>query len=192
MKRVEIEMKALGFKKRGSNFLIDSSDNFGIISFQKSRHSSQEHLLFTIEIGVCSKKLLDFLNPRFLNKPSIENCHWRERIGFLMKEPHDHWWKIDELTDLDNVYSEIQELLLQKGVPEIFKHISDENLERIWLSGTSNGLTEFERLIYLTSLLKIYNRSNLKEVAMALKIYSIDKQVEDTAEQHIRRLGVKF
>lgn len=187
------ELKMQGFSKSGSNFYIKKFGNWGLLSFQKNRHSSRQHIEFTIEIGVCSEKLINFLSPRiFKTKPNIENCHWRERVGFLMDVQKDYWWEINELTDSEMLKVEIRDVVFNKAVPVLLENISDESLERNWLEGMSGGLTEFERLVYLTSLLKLYDRPNLKEMAMALKIYSIEKPVEDTAESHIRKLGVKL
>jgi len=196
LEKINDELVSHGFKKSGMRFYIKKFNNWGLIDFQKNRGSSDDSIEFTINFGICSEKLMSFLGPSTLKKPTIEFCQWQERIGFLMSPPRDHWWEINYVTDVDSLQSQIIEILINKGIPEIINNISDEGLEKCWRTKDQGiRLTNISRLIYLTSLLKIYNRPDLKEVANELLIASIsegDPYFEETAEKHIRKLGIKL
>jgi len=190
--KISVGLKSNGFTKKDTTLYFNKVNNWGLINFQKSRSSEPDQILFTINLGVCSEKIRSFHHPLTLLKPVLEDCHWRMRIGDIMEEKQDYWWKITEYTNLDDVANKIIDVLTNKGIPEILKHISDEDLEKGWIEGSSGGLTKFERLLYLTTILKLYSRSTLNEVAKELMIYSADAPVEDVAHNHLKKLGVKL
>lgn len=75
------------------------------------------------------------------------------RLGFL-QAGRDKWWTVDQGTALDSVEQEIRQLLCERGILEIEKHLDDANLRDLWLSGRSPGLTEIQRLMNLVVLIK--------------------------------------
>src|SRR5579862_3193905 len=107
IEKIKDELKILGFTKKGSTYYTRESNNWGLINFQKSRHSSNDQILFTIDLGVCSEKIANFLSHLSVGKPGIESCHWKERIGFLMDQRKDYWWEINSDTDIEPVSNEI-------------------------------------------------------------------------------------
>jgi hypothetical protein len=126
-----------------------------LLDFQKSRNSTNSEKIFTINLGVCSGELLQFFSPDLLNKkPSIEVCHWRERIGFLLPEHQDKWWTIRTAESLNILFSELEEIIIHIAIPAIKLHLSDEQLSNEWLSGKSPGLTDTQRLVNLSVLLR--------------------------------------
>jgi hypothetical protein len=196
LKKVMEELSIHNFKRSGTRFYIKKHNNWGLIEFQKNRHSDNEIILFTISLGICSEKLMLFLGPATQKNPTIEFCQWQERIGFLMTPPRDYWWEISSLTYIDALVPEVTDILISKGVPEIINNISDKDLEKCWRNrDQGTRLTNISRLIYLSSLIKIYDGPDLREVATELMVSAIsegDPYFEDTAAEHIRKLGVKL
>jgi hypothetical protein len=178
-----------GFLKKGNTFYIKKNDNWGILDFQKSRSSTSFEVLFTINIGISLTILKKFNNENLKQKPEIEKSHWSERIGFLLPEKKDHWWKINNDTVLDQLTNELSELIVNIAIPEILNHITNESLEMEWLSGVSSGLTELQRYIYLTTLLKLNNNDTLPLHIEKLKFFSKGKPYEEIANEHIKALG---
>ena len=182
-------LRKLGFQRQGLTFHYTNNNNWGLISFQKSTYQVSEITRFTVNIGVVCYRLLRFLTfPLKDKKPGIEDCHWRVRLGRLING-EDEWWtmengKLDEeLTDY--LLHSIEHL----AVPEINKYLDDSALRDLWLSGRSPSLTEFQRLLYLSVLLKEIGPIALLEPTLnRLKQVSEGKRSAYTAEVHIRRL----
>jgi hypothetical protein len=191
LERIKIHLKSKGFTSKGSTFYIKKDGNWGLISFQKSRSSSSDAMSFTINLGVTSEKLRSFQSST-LSKPHLDDCHWKIRIGELLAIGEDYWWTLDRDTAVDKLCREILGILDEKAIPEIYNNITDEKLENAWFKGISKGITEFERLMNLTAILKLYNKPSTQEAAMALKVFSIDKPFEDVADDHLRKLKIEL
>jgi hypothetical protein len=178
-----------GFLKKGNTFYIRENDNWGILDFQKSRNSTLNEVLFTINIGVSLTILRKFNNEDLKQKPELEKSHWNKRVGFLLPEKKDYWWKINNDTDLEQLTDEISKILINVCIPEILKHISDESLEIEWLNGVSSGPTELQRYIFLTTLLKLSNSDKLPLYIEKLKLFSRGKAFEEIAKEHTKSIG---
>jgi hypothetical protein len=148
------ELQALNYKRSNSNFILTSQNtNTGVINFQKSTKSTSELIIFTVNIGVCSSRLITFFNHQ-RRSLDIWDCQLRLRLGWLMEEKGDLWWNIDSNTDADVLGRTICDSILAFGVNEIVTYISDSALRDLWVTGRSPGLTKIERLMYLSVLLK--------------------------------------
>lgn len=161
-------LKTKKFALKGACFCVFKEGNYGLLDFQKSQRSTADEVLFTINIGICSMKLLKFFHPDFTDlkfKPRIVDCHWRERIGFLLPEKDDKWWSIPKDIDLrKDLLPEIREVILQLALPKIEAKISDEMLVDEWVSDRSPGLTDIQRLTHLLVLLKNTDKESLVSV----------------------------
>jgi hypothetical protein len=155
-------LKDYGYCRRGNSFYLFRDSNCGLINFQKSVASRKDRLILTINLGVASSRLLESLSAkhRGLNL-SIADCHWTNRIGNLQLSRHDKWWTISRETHQGDLGAEIVKCLMEFAVPEIEKHLSDEALRDLWISGTAPGLTDFQRLVYLSLLLKTIGPNDL-------------------------------
>lgn len=146
-------LRASGFTRSGNRFHMRPDKNWGLIAFQKSRKSNAQEILFTVNLGICSHELTRFFSAERLDKrPSIEDCQWRERIGFLLPERQDRWWRIQTGDPLEPLVAELRHGLVRVAIPSIEMHLSDEQLCKEWSSGTSPGLTDIQRLVNLSVL----------------------------------------
>lgn len=189
LREVASELRRHGFTRNGQRFYLQDDGNWGLISFQKSTRSTPLKLMFTVNLGVASARLLRFFPPARFRvaegkaKPLDPECHWRQRLGYVLPEKQDEWWSMTSGTDLDQLAGEIQGYLINLAVPQIQKHISDQALLELWLSGESPGLTQLQRLEYLSVLLKgLGPRRLLEQTLEELRHTSRD------AEIHIARL----
>jgi hypothetical protein len=187
---VEPSLKAHGFSRSGYTFYLRRSDNWGLVSFQKSDKSSPQELIFTINIGVASRRLLKFFQSANQSpKPDIWDTHWRERIGFLLSYQDDHWWSITHNTSLDNLGQELRSCILDLIVPEILSHIGDEDLCNMWLSGKSPSLTDFQRMQYLLVLLKALGPEEIfRQKSKEFVQIHVSKPTEIAARMHLEAL----
>ena len=165
--------------------------NWGLINFQKSRNSSSVEIHFTINIGVCSYELRRLVGIGVVDiksKPGVDECQWKQRIGFLMPNKDDYWWQISLDTAVEGMAKEIQNVLNVLAIPKIMSHISDDDLISEWMAGRSEGITEFQRYVYLSTLLKLNNRPELSKVIEEMKTYSKGKPIENSMNVHLKDL----
>lgn len=150
---ISILLKKSNWKKKGNKFYLFENKNYGLIEFQKSTHSDAEHISFTINLGVASNLIYKFLGIEYTDNklPSICDCHWDYRLSSF-KYGCDKWWEIDGTTDIMLIVSEVTELLINNGLPEIDKMIRDENMRDSLLGGNYFG-TVHEGLLKLVILL---------------------------------------
>jgi hypothetical protein len=123
-------------------------------------------------------------------KPEFTNSHWRKRIGFLMPVKKDYWWTIDDATSIDMIIQETSFLLHNLVVPEIEKYLKDEDLIEEWLKGISEGVTELQRYLFLTMLLRLNGDKRLPKVVEELVSFSRGRAYESTVNEHMKRLDL--
>ncbi len=183
-------LKAEGFANKGDTFFLLRESNWGVINFQKSKDSSSATTKFTINLGVFSTALGKALGGSSNDRPAIEDCHWKKRAGFLLPQKRDYWWIVGDDNAPTEIISEISTLLKKTVIPDLKSHITDDKLKQEWLSGISEGLTEFQRYIYLTTLLKLSNDERLGAVVESFMSSSEGKSYEYSAKEHLKGLGL--
>lgn len=190
IKEISSLLKEKGFSRKGNCFYLQQGNNWGLLDFQKSRKSTADEVSFTINLGVCSGRLLEFFSPDSLEqKPSIEACQWRERVGFLLPERQDKWWLVRDIEPLASLVDELKGCLVRVAIPAIEQHLSDELLCGEWSSGKSPGLTDIQRLMNLSVLLKVSGAdSALRDVMKELEVKSAGKPTASMVKQHLRNL----
>ena len=190
IKEISSLLKGKGFSRNGNCFYLRLGNNWGLLDFQKSRKSTVDETIFTVNLGICSGRLMEFFSPDLLEqKPSIEICHWRERISLLLPERQDKWWKILSAEPVGFMVEELKDYIVQVAIPAIEQHLSDEQLCSEWLSGKSPGLTDIQRLINLSVLLKAAGADSvLRETLKELWEKSAGKPTALMVKQHLQNL----
>jgi hypothetical protein len=183
-------LKTLGYSKSGESFYYNHEGNIGIINFQKSKSSTSNSTLFTINLGVYSAALKIFDNFEIKSKPTISDCHWRKRIGFLLPDMQDYWWEINNSISLTELETDIALILNEHAIPEIEKYITNERLEKSWMDGNSDGLTEQQMDLYLIALLKEHNSSALQSKITELKEKVKGKPFYNNIKENLIKLGI--
>ena len=184
-------LKQVGFNKKGNSFYLESGKNYGVINFQKSRDCTREVIKFTINFGVYSNVLAK--NAWYYNnsaKPEVELCHWLARVGDFMLGSPDFWWIINISDDLSRITSNVMETIRSIVMPEINKHLSDEDLIKCWMNDSCySGTTDFCRFTYLTTLLKAKDDlDTIKQVIETFKHYPEWKQYARSALEHLKEI----
>jgi hypothetical protein len=150
--RLTTALRPKGFAGRGGTFLLEREGNLLVVGLQKSQKSSRQSISCTVNLGVASGRLLRFFSvQRVPGKPPSE-CHWTERLGLLLPGPADRWWTLETRTDPSPVLQELEESVLSSGLPALEQVHHDEALKALWMSGRSPGLTNLQRLKYLSVL----------------------------------------
>jgi hypothetical protein len=180
-------LKQLGFRKKSSSFYLELNGNLSILNFQRSTKSDAKTVIFTLNLGVCIKRLLNFLDPETkLEKLTLDQCHWRERIGNLMPERSDKWWAIASEQDLENVSRQLTGFVLPTAAEVLKTHLADEYMKRIWETGQSPGLTDVQRQVNLSALYKLDNDEDKLRLAISqLEDQERDKPSWSMVQRHI-------
>jgi len=144
-------LKPLGFVQRGPVFRLLAHGNCGIVEFQRSDKSSDDKLVFTVNLGVACGELLD-AGASSASKARIIDAQLRQRIGMLLPDRPDKWWEVTASTDRVSLTRELVELLVKKGAPYVESHLATKALINLWESGQSPGLTAFQRTRFLSKL----------------------------------------
>ncbi len=186
---IGIKIKPFGYKRTHSSFTLQEDGNWGIINFQKSTESNSETILFTINLGVASSRLLRFFATKYTqNGPNIWDCHWGVRLGHLL-QGKDIWWTIETKTSIEILGEKLWTDLQDKCIPEIARYIHDPDLRDLWLSGSSPSLTEFQRLINLSVLLKEIGPQELLEPVLSkLNQISLGKPTAISAAIYTKKI----
>lgn len=193
LKRVERTLPAEGVKRVRHTYYIHRESNVGLIELQKSMRSTRDELFFTVNVGAYSARIASFAR-RSANADhlAISDCHWRERIGFIISENEDKWWSVKSCSDVERVVEEVCSAVTS-AMPPLLKYLEDENLRDLWLNGRSPGLTETARLLYLSVLLREIGPSDrLPDVIAELRQRSQGKPHEAMVERHVEKLQIEL
>ncbi len=149
-------LKPLGFIRNGRVLRIVDQGIAGIIEFQRSSKSSASKLLFTVNLGVVYGELLD-TGIFGLQKARVVDAHVGQRIGMLLPGHPDKWWEISENTNGDVLVREVSELISEICVSYIRFYFDRNVVMKLWESGSSPGLTDRQRVAFLSRLKGIIN-----------------------------------
>ena len=128
--RVAPALREMGFKGSGQNYHLPVPGHYALLGFQKMRFGTRHDVMFTINLLACSHDewaALIEIRPQYGDKPILgahyEEPVWSRRIGFLMPDPHDHWWQVLDDTDTDALADEVIGVLRGYGVPALRAHL---------------------------------------------------------------------
>jgi len=101
-------LKNIGFKKKARNFYREFENRIELINVQSSKWNEGNEGQFTINVGVYYPEISEITDALPVKgMPKEYDCTVRERIGLLMPENKDKWWKIDSSSN----DSEVSEML---------------------------------------------------------------------------------
>lgn len=142
-----------GFQRQGFVFRLIKENNCGVVEFQQSVKSSEDVVLFTVNLGIVYGDLLSAGSFQIQKARAID-AHLRVRVGMLLPDRPDKWWEINVSTDCDSLIRELSALLLAEGSPYVKRYLDPEAVITLWESGQSPGLTAVQRNRFLTRLIE--------------------------------------
>jgi hypothetical protein len=153
-------LKGDGFRKNGRRFVRENDEAWGWVTFQKSVGSTADETLYTVNLRVALKGILNvYEEPQPL---AIELSHWLTRLGLLVSG-RDDWYVAGEAAVDDDVIEQLRSV----GIPAVIEHMSNERLIALWSTGRAVGTTEFRRLECLAAALAATGRRQEAEEAVA-------------------------
>jgi hypothetical protein len=184
-------LKPEGFRKAGRSFEKESEEAIVVVNYQRSRDGG-ECDRFTVNLGIASKRLFAFEDPRRTKHTPVEVCHWRMRMGRTLDPPRDAWWELCSSTDVPEVGREHQEILRTKALPLLEMTACDSKLRAEWTAGRAPGITELQRLLNLSALLNDFeHRDEQRMVIEEMKDLARRKGFGGRVAVHLEELGVE-
>lgn len=127
-----------GFRGRSSTFSRQVNDVFHLVQLQASSDNSSSGAKFTVNLAVWAPALSSEPNP------SVDNAHWRARLGNLGPEQSDIWWQADDFSMADVATVDIVARIEAFAIPALQQLQSTRDLLKLWKSGQSPGLTAMQ------------------------------------------------
>lgn len=175
IKNIAILLKEYGYTKIGNTFYKQQSGNWAVLSFQKSTANTKDEIRFTMNVGICSHTIRDFFDSeKSKNKPALDECQWQKRIGDFIANGDDLWWSFNASTDVNFLFQEIKQALINEVLPSIDAHLSDMQLLALWTSGKNAGVTDVQRLIFLAILYKKLGKND----QLVLTLQELEQKAE--------------
>jgi hypothetical protein len=186
-------MAPSGFRQRSQNFICETPECWGVINFQKSRYSGAGEKSFTINLAIASKRILEYEGKPTSAPPPSYACHWAEiRIGSLMPDRKDKWWKLSDEASYDLVEGEVRKALSGLAIPLIKPHLTEQGLLELWESKMP-GSFEYPTLKCKSILLAQQHRfEELPAIFQRIREISRGNSAEPGAEEHIAKLKKHF
>ena len=189
--RISPFLREKGFRGSRQLFIGQFGQNWGMVQFQKSAYGTKDAVRFTINVGVCSNRLRSFFRPGRVGSPkSVYECHWYERVGWLLPEHQDTWWDVTAMTTPDDFAESIKHILSDIAIPTIMKFCADENLRDLWMNKLHTATLESDRLMYLSVLFKAIGPKELLQPALDELV--VLRKNDVIAREHVEALGKKM
>lgn len=186
-------MAASGFRRKSQNFICETPECWGVINFQKSRYSAEDEKSFTVNLAIASKSILEYYGDRTNAPPPSYACHWGEiRIGSLMPEAKDKWWRLSGEASYASIEGEVSEVLSDLAIPLIKRHVTEKGLLELWECNLP-GSFEYPTLKYKSILLAQQHRfEELPEILQRIREICRGSSAGAGAEEHIAKLKEHF
>ncbi|MHB8694902.1 MAG: DUF4304 domain-containing protein [Solirubrobacteraceae bacterium] len=117
-------LRALGFTGSGGRYSLRADGAWALLGFQKSAYSDGNEVRFTVNLLVTSNDdwaELRAQKPYLPARPSPTTRYGdpvaQERIGQLLPEPADSWWRVYDGVNLDDVAENVIETIERNGIP---------------------------------------------------------------------------
>ena len=102
-------LKSKGFRKNSTNFSRKDGEALQVINIQSSNWNISTSGRFTINIGVHFATVAQMLGGTdpMPSPPKEYYCLLRRRVGQLIRDGRDHWWKVTPESDIDALAAEL-------------------------------------------------------------------------------------
>jgi hypothetical protein len=149
--KLDATLKQKHFKKTGNTFTCSNGELTYFINVQSSQSSSSDILKITVNIGILSALIYKLENTLI---PEKHHRHFNKRIGFYLEQPQDKWWVINDMTSANTTAIEISEIINTMVLPELDRLQTTSDLVSLWRKEQCPGLTNWQRIEYLSLLEK--------------------------------------
>jgi hypothetical protein len=115
-------LKLARWKRSRRTFRRADGDAVMVTHVQASQGSAGAEGLFTVNLGVYFAAVDTVSGNRVLEAPCHYECPLRVRLGLLMPEHRDHWWKVVVDAPVEALATEVADAWRQFGLPWFERH----------------------------------------------------------------------
>ena len=128
--RIAPALRTLGFKGSGPVFSLPNEKHHAMLGFQKSVSSTASEIRFTVNALVVSKDAWkkareewSYIPQRPSPNASWGDFVWQSRMGHLLPEREDAWWRLSASADVERLAGELVDAIQEYMLPEIRQRI---------------------------------------------------------------------
>lgn len=184
-------LKAAGFRRQSNHFHRNHAGLIHAVHFQASQWGTAGEGSFTVNLCVTSPGLYETWTSKPLPaNPATALFPISVRIGHLMPSRGDHWWAVNEETDLVDLSERVAAAILQYGLPLFDAFPSAESiLTRLRNREALPGVTESQvALVHAT----LAAEAGCISEAQACIDQSFENAGDSPFRETVRRIGVRL
>jgi Domain of unknown function (DUF4304) len=124
-------LRSLGFKGSGRNYELPDPDYWAMLGFQASMYSDRMEVRFAINLLVVSRETWEreTASRSYLGAKPGANWGpgpfaWWERLGILMPDGGDKWWRVKAGQNTDELARELIDAIERYGLPAMRARMS--------------------------------------------------------------------
>lgn len=99
-----------GFRASGQNFILESTECWVIINFQKSRWADGDKTTFYVNVAACSKRWLGFESRPADKVPAFYACDWQWRVEHFGPDKNIQQWTLRDEHSLRQTFAYLRNL----------------------------------------------------------------------------------
>jgi hypothetical protein len=116
-------LKESGYRKLARSFHAETGGLFKVVQFQASMWNTPDSAQFTVNLVVT----FPYFHEKWTGQPFPKNPGsaapvLSQRIGHLMPEGLDYWWKVTPKSDIDRIALHVTKVLSEGGLPFLERH----------------------------------------------------------------------
>jgi hypothetical protein len=116
-------LKAAGYQKSGRSFRLAAPRAIKVTNLEASWTNVASEGKFTVNVAVYFPEAVDLQGVhQVTDRPTVKDCVVQQRIGLLLPVRTDHWWEVDDSTDLDSLALEVGLAWEEAGKPWLDEH----------------------------------------------------------------------
>lgn len=117
LKELRPLFKQYGFRASSQNFVLESTECWVIINFQKSRWAGPDLTTFYVNVAACTKRWLGFYGRPAEKMPPHYGCDWTWRVEQFGPDKNAKQWDLRDEETLQQTLAYLQTLFLEFVFP---------------------------------------------------------------------------
>ncbi len=184
-------LKTHGFQKTARTFFLVAEPLVKIVSFQHSWLNRPEQAQFTVNVDIT----VPFFHETWTSQPMPRNpgsaaVVIQRRLGQLTPKNIAHWWTVTPDTDPEPIAVEIEQLLIDHGLPFLDEFRTIEQLIEKVNTESKPPYTLYDRGVVTSILLKSLGREDeSRERLEGVRATTKSKLFVETIDTIQQRLG---
>ena len=133
--RIAPALRELGFNGSGQVYYLPDAHSWALLGFQKSKYSNAREVAFTINLSAGSK--IEWAEARIgrehwmPERPTANTRYgrplWEARIGRLLSDGQDKWWRLSADGDTAKLDDEVVLTTRDVALPALREHVRPAN-----------------------------------------------------------------